>query len=244
MRPSHRLSLIGDIARELDSRYNYQEIDIYFKASDIDVPYSKKGPHGHQAYVKDAIGDVASEILLRVAEDLEIDTAAVFARGGEPPKNWPDESKFRLFISHISKNKDKATRLRDCLEPYHISGFVAHTDIKPTLEWESEIERALRNMDAFLAIHTSGFSKSVWTQQEIGFAYAAGVKIISFKIDEDPTGFIGKNQALPRQNRTAEEIAKEVRQLLLDDPLTSARMIEVTPKARTFLDELDEEIPF
>jgi hypothetical protein len=57
-------------------------------------------------------------------------------------------------------------------------------------------------MDAFLAIHTEGFSKSVWTQQEIGFAGARGVKIISFKMGEDPTGFISKHQALPRLNRT------------------------------------------
>jgi hypothetical protein len=51
-------------------------------------------------------------------------------------------------------------------------------NIPPTLEWHVEIERALYNMDAFLAIHTPGFKDSFWTQQEIGFAVGRGVKII------------------------------------------------------------------
>jgi len=66
-------------------------------------------------------------------------------------------------------------------------------------------------MDAFLAIHTLGFKDSFWTQQEIGFAVGRSMKIISFKMGEDPTGFISKHQALPRRGRTAEEIAREGR---------------------------------
>ena len=79
-------------------------------------------------------------------------------------------------------------RLKTCLSAYAMDGFVAHQDIHPTLEWQVEIERALRNMDAFIAIHTKGFSGSIWTQQEIGFAVARDVKIISLKMGEDPTG--------------------------------------------------------
>ena len=140
------------------------------------------------------------------------------------PRNWQATNKFRLFISHIAKRKDRATRLRQCLVPYAISGFVAHEDIHPTLEWQKEIERALYTMDAFLAIHTPGFKDSFWTQQEIGFAVGRGVKIISFKMGEDPTGFISKNQALPRKGRTAEEIAREVDALLAADALTSGKL--------------------
>jgi len=78
-------------------------------------------------------------------------------------------------------------------------------------------------MEAFLAIHTKGFSASMWAQQEVGFAVARRVKIISLKMGEDPTGFISKHQALSRLNRTAEEIAKEVNTILLSDELTSRR---------------------
>jgi hypothetical protein len=145
-------------------------------------------------------------------------------------------------MSHTSADKVKATRLRDCLAPYYISGFVAHQDIHPTAEWQIEIERALFAMDAFLAIHTKGFSLSFWAQQEIGFAVARGVKIISFKMGEDPTGFISKHQALPRGNRSAEDIAKEVNALLSDDDLTRAVIIANKPKLPK--SDFDEEIPF
>lgn len=79
-------------------------------------------------------------------------------------------------------------------------------------------------MDALVAVHTPGFSKSVWTQQEIGFALGRGVKVISFKMGEDPTGFISKRQALSRQRRTAEEVAKDIDGLLRGDPLTRDRL--------------------
>jgi hypothetical protein len=102
-------------------------------------------------------------------------------------------------------------------------------------------------MDAFLAIHTPGFSNSFWTQQEIGFA--VGVKIISFKMGEDPTGFISKHQALPRGNQKAEDVAKAVNALLLDDDLTVPRLQAVLaanePKPRPRpRGDFDDEIPF
>lgn len=137
------------------------------------------------------------------------------------PRNWSGGEKFRLFMSHLATEKDKASRLRECLAPLHITAFVAHQDIHPTLEWQTELERALQTMDAFLAIHTQGFSNSYWAQQEVGFAVARGVKIISFKFGENPVGFISKHQALARAKRSAEEIAKEVHRLLRDDPRTT-----------------------
>jgi hypothetical protein len=84
----------------------------------------------------------------------------------------------------------------------------------------------------------------MWAQQEVGFAVARRVKIISFKMGEDPTGFISKHQALPRLNRTAEQIATEVNTLLLSDELTNIRLKEVidlnTPKPKVE----DDDIPF
>jgi hypothetical protein len=93
-------------------------------------------------------------------------------------------------------------------------------------------------MDAFLAIHTPGFTNSVWAQQEIGFAIARGVKIISLKMGEDPTGFLSKHKALTRGNRTAEEIAKDVNAILLADNLSVDRLKEVSKPVD------DDEIPF
>jgi hypothetical protein len=140
------------------------------------------------------------------------------------PANWQGTARFRLFVSHIAIHRDKATRVKACLAVYGIEGFVAHEDIEPTLEWQSEIEKALQTMDAFLAIHTPGFSKSIWTQQEIGYAVARGVKIISLKMGEDPTGFISKQQALARRSQTAEEVAAAINTILSKDPRTRDKL--------------------
>jgi hypothetical protein len=146
------------------------------------------------------------------------------AMASSPPANWLNPQRFRVFISHIAVHKDKATRLKSCLVRYGIDGFVAHEDIEPTLEWQSEIEKALRTMDAFLAIHTAGFAKSIWAQQEVGYAVGRGVKIISLQMGEDPTGFISKHQALRRGDRKAEEIAAEIDGILAKDPRTRDKL--------------------
>ena len=127
---------------------------------------------------------------------------------------------------------------------YGIVGFVAHEDIHPTLEWQIEIERALQAMDAFIAVHTPGFSQSFWTQQEIGFAVGRGTMIISFRMGEDPTGFISKQQALARRDRTAEQVAKEINDLLCADPRTASRMKDAKALKKEGSVQPDDEIPF
>lgn len=67
-----------------------------------------------------------------------------------------------------------------------------------------------------------------------GYALGRGTKVISFKMGEDPTGFIGKHQALPRRNRTAEQITKEVDSLLEADPRTKDRLEEARDAALPF----------
>ena len=91
--------------------------------------------------------------------------------------------------------------------------------------------------------HTVGFKASFWAQQEIGFAVGRGVKIISFKMGEDPTGFISKNQALARQNRTGEQIALEVDAILAAEPLTSEKL-DAAKRANRIGVVVDDDIPF
>ncbi len=225
-RMAQRLNLIDRIGRTLQSRYGFADIDLYLAEFKIAPP--KDATRGSKwVYTKEALRDVSLDTIIKIAEDLGLEQEIRAAHGASTsPRNWQGTTKFRLFINHIAKDKDKTTRLRDCLTPYAISAFVAHEDIHPTLEWQGEIERALFNMDAFLAIHTVGFKDSVWTQQEIGFAVGRCVKIISLKMGENPTGFISKTQALPRRNRTAEQIAREVDLILSSDQLTAAKLNE------------------
>jgi hypothetical protein len=223
MRPIEKINLVDKIGRELQSRYSYEGIDEFLAEFGVSRPQDVT-VNSKWIYSKAALRGVSTDTIIRIAEELEIVVPGSPGLTALPPRNWTDTRLFRLFISHVSKDKNIATRLKECLAPHGIAGFVAHEDIHPTLEWQVEIERALKTMDAFIAVHTEGFSKSVWTQQEVGYALGRGSKIVSFKMGEDPTGFISRQQALARKQRSAEAIAKEIVQLLGDDPRTVERL--------------------
>lgn len=104
--------------------------------------------------------------------------------------------RLRLFLGHLAEYKREVGALRDTLAIYGVSAFVAHVDIEPTLEWQDQIELALRSMHAFAPLLTLRFETSKWTGQEIGFAVARGVPIIPIRLGMDPYGFIAKQQAL------------------------------------------------
>lgn len=79
---------------------------------------------------------------------------------------WGDDNCFHLFISHVSQHKIQASSLKNSLLENGISGFVAHEDIEPSREWQSEISLALRSMHALAALVTPEFHQSNWTDQE------------------------------------------------------------------------------
>lgn len=182
------------------------------------------------------------EKILAIADDLDFETAGFRSGVHSAPSLWEHTTDFKLFVSHISKDKDKAMRLRECLKPYAISAFVAHEDIEPTKPWETEIRRGLFCMDALVSLHTKGFSQSNWTQQELGFALGRGKKTIALRMGEDPTAFLSREQAVLLKGRRAEGIAKEIDRLLSDDPNTKTKLDEAKraklPKA------IDDEFPF
>lgn len=109
---------------------------------------------------------------------------------------WGENNCFRIFISHKNEDKKKAAVLKEQIMPFGVSCFVAHEDIRPTKEWQSEIERALGSMDALVALVTSRFHESYWTNQEVGFAMGRSIPIVPVKLESIPQGFLGKFQAL------------------------------------------------
>jgi hypothetical protein len=246
MRVTEKFELIDKVARELQSRFTYAEIDAFLAEFGIASP-SNVTSNSKWVYSKTALHGSPEQTLLRISQELDIISAASGAIV-PPPRNWEGTNLFRLFVSHISEDKDKATRIKECLEVYGIQGFVAHEDIHPTLEWQIEIERGLHNMDALLAIHTPRFRESFWCQQEIGFALGRNTKTISLEMGELPTGFISKHQALRRGKRSAEEIALMIDGILLEEPRTKDRLTSakasISPKGAPFEGELDDDVPF
>ena len=117
---------------------------------------------------------------------------------------------FRLFISHLSANKESASNLKCCLADYGIDCFVAHEDIVPSKEWEIEIEKALFTMDGLCAIVAPDFIKSLWCDQEVGIALGQRKLVVAINKGAVPYGFFGKYQALKSKNKNANTLAVDV----------------------------------
>ncbi len=133
---------------------------------------------------------------------------------------------FRLFISHLASNKEKAHALKEALARYQVAAFVAHDDIEPTREWQGEIESALRTMDALAAIVEPGFVESRWCDQEVGVAIGRGKLILPLRAGADPHGFMGKYQGIQTKGVTVAIVAERMFEVLLANSRSSARMAE------------------
>ena len=90
------------------------------------------------------------------------------------------------------------------------SGFVAHNDIEPTQEWQTQIETALATCDALIALLHSDFHASNWTDQEIGFAMGRGAPTFAVRLGQIPYGFIGRFRAFNGENKAAVVLAREI----------------------------------
>lgn len=110
---------------------------------------------------------------------LKISQAAV--PDAEVAHIW-DPGCLRLFLSHVSKYKERVVVLKRDLLTYRVSAFVAHEDIEPSLEWQNEIELALRSTHALAALLTPDFKTSNWTDQEIGIALGKGAVVIPVRL--------------------------------------------------------------
>ena len=121
----------------------------------------------------------------------------------------------RIFVSHKAARKKEALKIKAGLGYLGISCFVSYEDIESLRKWQAEIVRALRSMDALVAMLTPDFHDSDWTDQEIGAAVGRNVPVIPIDLGGTPYGFFGKIQAIRGTNRSAADIADEVFEQLM-----------------------------
>lgn len=145
---------------------------------------------------------------LGVASQLETTTEPTF---------WSTNSA-RVFLSHLASMKASVGELKQELLKLGISAFVAHEDIEPTKEWQTEIESALASMDGLVALLAPGFKESNWCDQEIGVAIGRKLPIISVRLGLDPYGFIGKYQAVQGVGKHAQTLARELYDIFMTNP--------------------------
>ncbi len=221
MTASERISIIRSISTKL-GKENYALIDLTLK--EFNLPYTNNWQgSGTDNYIIDMISEASDEALLNIAKHLGL---ANELQNTVVPSFWsPNE--VRIFISHIVEIKDKTSKLSKEIEKYHIKTFVAHVDIEPSKEWLEEIETALSTMDGMIAIFSDNFINSKWCDQEVGYAIGRRVPIVPLKIEKDPHGFAGKYQALPIKGKPHSEIANEIFQIILKNPVVGLKLTSV-----------------
>ncbi|MGE4296049.1 MAG: TIR domain-containing protein, partial [Campylobacterales bacterium] len=84
----------------------------------------------------------------------------------------------RLFVSHLSSNRERMSAMKAALSNWGISAFVAHEDIEASKEWRDEVEAGLDTMDVLVAVVEPGFKESDWCVQEVGYALGGPLKIL------------------------------------------------------------------
>lgn len=172
---------------------------------DIDLWYQQKHPEKYQ----------------RVFAGLSVSKSADF---------WKDDY-IKLFVSHLSSNRERMSALKASLANWGISAFIAHEDIEASREWRDEVEAGLETMEVLVAVVEPGFKESDWCAQEVGFALGRKIDIIPLRAGLDPFGFFGKYQAIQIKGKLPEKVANEIAHLVLKKPKHRDRCLQSIGKA-------------
>lgn len=223
-----KFELINLIAIDLQNRFTFSELESFLKEFKINTNNYPK-PNSKAVWVKDILGTSSDSIVSEIGKELNIKHKALILDDpniGSEATFWKP-GHFKVFISHLAKEKLRVTKIKEFLEPYGISGFVAHEDIEPTKEWEDEIIKALFSMNALVAILQPGFRESAWTDQEMGIAMGRSILVIPLRAGLDPYGFIGKFQGIQIKGKALVDVADEIFKVLINNPKTKNEYINL-----------------
>jgi nucleoside 2-deoxyribosyltransferase len=220
--PSERVTLLTIIGERLGTE-RWQFIDVVLNQFGIETPNAWSG--SPVDYIINTAQKASDSKLMGLS-------AHVGHRVGEPipsalePTFWRKDM-LRLFISHLASRRVFASELQENLFRYGVSSFVAHNDIEPTSEWQTQIEMALSTCDALVALLHDKFHASNWTDQEIGFAMGRGVPTFAVRLGETPYGFIGRFQAFNGSKKAPSQLASELFDCYRSNKQTEKKMGEV-----------------
>lgn len=210
-----------EIAARLGTE-DYSLIDVTLRQ--FSLPVSDEWSGGKDAYVLRMIERADDDSLVELGQHVGFNTETP-SQGIDPPF-WR-KGMFRLFVSHLASHKASAAKLQEAALEFGISCFVAHNDIEPTQEWQTQIETALATCDAVVALLHPDFHKSNWTDQELGFGMGRGIPVFAIRLGQDPYGFIGRFQAFNGNGKNGPAIAKELFDAFRKGKQTQKRMSEV-----------------
>lgn len=219
--PSERIKLIQDISDKL-SYEDWPIIDLTLRQFGLQTTDQWSGSD-KKGYVISMIDKSDDESLAQLHFHLTGENNIV--KQSDTIAFWQPGT-YRIFLSHLSEFKIVASQIKEKLESLHCSVFIAHEDIQPTKEWQSEIELALDSTDCVIALVTKGFHQSDWTDQEIGIAMGKGKLVIPIAAGGKPYGFLSKYQWLKNENLDIQEIYDQTFTILTQHNLSKRKFSE------------------
>lgn len=223
-----RFQLKRVIVSRLDDNeaWPWQERSLLFTEFGLEPPDS----YNNEVTLADVIGSIGEdqdliEIYSLVTGTEPESIAAEQAQEHDAYGNWLP-GYIRLFLSHSARHKASVGEIAQELRPYGIHGFVAHDNIKVTVAWQEQIERALWSMDVFAAIVHPEFNESAFCHDEVGWAIGRGVPHLAVRMGADPNGFLGSTQWPSGHDRTAKEVAATIGQWIWELPDISTNVFE------------------
>lgn len=193
------------------------------------------------AEVLDQIFSVDNTLIAEVIDHFDIDLwyqqkepekyKRVFSQASIKCADFWTEGYFKVFVSHLSSNRERMSALKVSLASWGVSAFIAHEDIQASREWRDEVEAGLESMDVLVAVVEPGFKESDWCAQEVGYALGRKVDIIPLRAGLDPFGFFGKYQGIQIKGKYPEKVAYEVVQALLKKPQHRNFLLQCIGKA-------------
>lgn len=221
---SQRVKVIQDIAVHLEAE-EWTTIDLILKQ--FGLPYSDQWSGDKQSYIVEMIGGAKDQELVELGQHFGMDFGAAGAAAAAPETPYWTEGKLRVFISHLTTERQQAADIQKALARLGMSGFVAHNDIHPTVEWQIEIETALSTCEMLVALIHPDFKASAWCDQEIGYALGRGVPVFAVRCGADPHGFVGRFQAFNGNGKTPSQIATELFEAAIDHKKLQDRMADI-----------------
>lgn len=146
----------------------------------------------------------------------------------------------RIFLSYSSLNKKVVGKIKLWLSEFGFNVFLAHDDIRPSLEWQKVIIENLKKSHVFIPIITPEFNKSKWTDQESGMAFISNKLIIPILIGRglNPHGFLSIYQALKLDPQELEKGCIKIAKAIKDDqkyaPIVLDLLIKSLKESRSY----------
>lgn len=193
------------------------------------------------AEVLDKIFSVDTSLISDVIDHFDIDLwyqqkepekyQRVFVGSAVKSADFWKEGYFKMFVSHLSSNRERMSAMKANLDKWGISAFIAHEDIEASKEWRDEVEAGLETMEVLVAVVEPSFKESDWCVQEVGFALGRKVDIIPLRAGLDPFGFFGKYQGIQIKGKYPEDVANEIAQTILKKPSHRNKLLQCMTKA-------------